>query len=124
MAPSAILERVRRLERRGIIRGYEARLHPEELGFGLLAFVQVKTIELPGETTVAAQFAATPGVLEVHHVAGDDCYLLKVRVADTKALSAWLRDHVGKHPSVQSTKTIIVLETLKEAQSLPLTDSR
>ena len=53
MAPSAVLERVRRLETKGVIEGYETRLNPEALGLGLLAFVFVRTRDVAGETRTA-----------------------------------------------------------------------
>ena len=55
---------------------------------------------------------------EVHHTAGEDCYLVKVRVADTEALGQFMREKVGVIDSVRSTRTTIVLETLKETGTL------
>src|SRR5579864_6832906 len=90
MAPSAVLERVRKLEERGVIKGYEARLDPKALEMGLLAFVLVRTDERVGHMQSEAALLEIPEVQEVHHVAGEDCYLLKVRAANTDALSALL----------------------------------
>jgi len=56
----------------------------------------------------------------VHHVAGEDCYLVKVRVADTDALSILLRERIGAIKSVRSTRTTIALGTLKESYRLPI----
>ena len=75
LAPSAVLERLRKLEDRGVIRGYEARLDPRPLDFGLLAFVFVKTQECGDGTDHL--LAEIPEVLEVHDVAGEDSFLLK-----------------------------------------------
>lgn len=119
MAPSAILERVRKLEARGIVRGYAADLDPLTLGVGLLAFVFVRTEEPVGSHSGGVELGGIPEVLEVHHVAGEDCYLLKIRVADTAALGRLLRDRIGTIPQVRSTRTTIVLETLKESVRLP-----
>src|SRR5579864_5684632 len=80
MAPSGVLERLRKLEERGVVQGYGPKLNPKSLGLGLLAFVFVKTDETAGEETAAKYLAAMPEVQEVHHVAGEDCYLAKVRV--------------------------------------------
>jgi Lrp/AsnC family leucine-responsive transcriptional regulator len=120
MAPSAVLERIRKLESRKVIQSYEARLDPEALGLPLLAFVFVQVDESVGHMTAGDRLAEIPSVLEVHHVAGEDCYLLKVRVADTTALGAMLRDDIGAVESVRSTRTTIVLETEKEGGSLPM----
>jgi Lrp/AsnC family leucine-responsive transcriptional regulator len=120
MAPSAVHERIRKLEERGLIRGYEARLGARELGWGLVAFVFVRTADLPGHAETGEQLARWPEVLEVHHVAGEDCFLLKVRAADTEGLGRLLRDRIGALPLVTSTRTTIVLETLKDTARLPL----
>lgn len=120
MAPSAVLERLRKLEGRKVIKSYEAQLDPEALGLPLLAFVFVQVDESVGHMTAGDRLAEVPNVLEVHHVAGEDCYLLKVRVPDTAALGSMLRDDIGAVESVRSTRTTIVLETEKESGSLPL----
>src|SRR5262249_18013015 len=114
MAPSAVYERIRKLEARGIISGYEARLNPTSVALGLLAFVLVRAAEKVGSLAVGRQLARVPEVQEVHQVAGEDCYLVKLRVADTQALGRVLRDRFGAIPSITSTRTTIVLETLKE----------
>jgi Lrp/AsnC family leucine-responsive transcriptional regulator len=59
-------------------------------------------------------------VQEVHHIAGEDCYLLKVRVADTNALSDLLRQRLGPIDAIRSTRTTIVLSTIKETAQIPL----
>jgi Lrp/AsnC family leucine-responsive transcriptional regulator len=85
---------------------------------GMLAFVAVRTADRPGETRIAATLARVPEVLEVHHVAGDDCLLLKIRARDTAHLSQILRDRLGAVDGVRSTRTTIVLETVKESPRL------
>jgi Lrp/AsnC family leucine-responsive transcriptional regulator len=120
MAPSAVLERVRKLEERGVIRGYEAKLDPKALDLGLLAYVLVRTTESVGHPLSERALADIPEVQEVHHVAGEDCFLLKVRVANTDALSTLLRDRIGAVPTVRSTNTTIVLQTVKEVATIPV----
>ena len=119
MAASAVIERVRKLEERGIIRGYATDLDPKALDLGLLAFVFVRTTDR-GSPATAELLAAVPGVLEVHDVAGEDCYLVKVRAADTEDLYQRLRETFSRVPSVLSTRTTIVLKTLKQTLALPL----
>jgi len=119
MAPSAVFERIRKLEAQGVIRGYEARLQPQALGLGLLAFVFVRTDDR-GSMETGKKLALIPGVQEVHDIAGEDCYLVKVRAANTEALGRLLRDHFGTIPSLRSTRTTIVLSTAKETAQLPL----
>ena len=120
MAPSAVYERIRKLEERGVISGYEARLGAKQLGWGLVAFVFVRTADRPGQTSTGEELARFPEVLEVHHVAGEDCFLLKVRAADTEALGRLLRERIGAVPTVTSTRTTIVLETVKDTARLPI----
>src|SRR6476469_2439941 len=112
MAPSAVLERVKKLEQKGIIEGYPTRIKPEALDLKLLAFIFVKSSEGPGNASVAKQLAKIPEVLELHHIAGEDCYLLKVRSQDPLSLIKLMRDRFSKIPNILSTKTTIVLETL------------
>lgn len=120
MAPSAILERIRKLETRGLIAGYEARLNPRALEMGLLAFIYVRADERIGSRVIGDELAMIPEVQEVHHIAGEDCYLLKVRVADTNALSDLLRQRLGPIDAIRSTRTTIVLSTIKETAQIPL----
>lgn len=120
MAPSAILERIRKLEQRGVIQGYEARIDPAALGLGMLAYVAVRTDERVGDECAGERLARIPEVQEVHHVAGEDCYLLKVRVKDAKALGRLLQDQIKAVEPVRSTRTTVVLDTLRETSLLPL----
>jgi Lrp/AsnC family leucine-responsive transcriptional regulator len=120
IAPSAVLERIRKLERSGAIRGYAAQLDPERLGAELLAFVFVQADERLTDTSAANAMAALPEVQEVHHVAGEDCYLVKVRCASTEALGQLLRLKFGAIPSVRRTRTTIVLGTRKETLAVPV----
>jgi Lrp/AsnC family leucine-responsive transcriptional regulator len=119
MAPSAILERVKKLEQKGIIEGYTTRIQPDALELKLLAFIFVKTSEGPGNASVAKQLAKLPEVLELHHIAGEDCYVVKVRTKDPQSLIHLMREKF-KIPNLLSTKTTIVLETLKETNQLPI----
>lgn len=124
MAPSAVLERIRRLESRGVIQGYEARINPEALGLGVLAFVFVRSTDFDGEAKTAELLSRISEVQEAHHIAGEDCFLLKVRAKDAKTLGRLLRERIGSTGTVQSTRTTIVLETLRESAQLPLEAAR
>ncbi|HEV7508207.1 MAG TPA: Lrp/AsnC family transcriptional regulator [Thermoanaerobaculia bacterium] len=120
MAPSAVLERIRRLESRGVIQGYETRINPEALGLGLVAFIFVASSDMSEEMKTAEQLANIPEVQEVHHIAGEDCFVLKVRVPDAKSLGRLLRQRIGALPTVRSTRTTVVLETVRESSLFPL----
>jgi Lrp/AsnC family leucine-responsive transcriptional regulator len=120
MAPSAVLERVKKLEKKGIIEGYTTRIKPEALNLKLLAFIFVKSSEGPGNLSVAKQLIKLPEVLELHNIAGEDCYLVKIRTQDPQTLVQLMRDKFSKIAGILSTKTTIVLETLKETNYLPV----
>ncbi|NOT48718.1 MAG: Lrp/AsnC family transcriptional regulator [Acidobacteria bacterium] len=118
LAASAVLERIRKLEEKGIIQGYSASVDAKQVGFGLIAFVFVKTNECGDGTDQL--LAEIPEVLEVHDVAGDDSYLLKVRARDPEDLAVLLREKLKSVPMVISTRTTVVLHTVKETTALPL----
>lgn len=121
LAPSAVFERVRKLEERGVIEGYTARVNPKAVGLSLLAYIFVRAEGKPADDEETARMvAAIPEVLEVHDVAGEDCLLVKVRTSDTEALGRLLRERLGAIESITTTRTTIVLETVKEGSSLPI----
>lgn len=120
MVPSGVLERVKKLEERGLLRGYEARVDARKLGYGLVAFTFVKSDDPVGGVASAQVLAAIPEVQEVHHIAGEDCYLIKIRTSDVEALGKLLRERIGVIPSIRSTRTTIVMETLKETATVPI----
>ena len=120
MAPSAILERIRKLRERDVIQGYYTRLNPNAVDMGLLAYVHIKTNEKREKWDVAEIVSKIPEVLEVHDIAGEDCYLVKLRTRDTESLYELLRDKFGTIPSIASTRTTIVLRTVKDTTVLPI----
>ena len=128
LTPSAMLERVRKLEERGFIKGYTALLDPHELGLGLLAFVFMRVDDrddiIGSAESTAEALAALPSVLELHHLAGEDCFLLKVRARDTDDLYRVLKEEFGQFKNVRGTRTTIVLKTVKESVRLPLRRER
>jgi Lrp/AsnC family leucine-responsive transcriptional regulator len=119
LAQSATLERLRKLQDRGIVRGYHAVVDPKAVGLGLLAFVMVRADGNDARETADA-LGRIAGVLEVHNVAGEDCYIVKIRAADPEDLGRLLREQVRRVPSVTGTRTTIVLETTKDTTALPL----
>jgi len=123
LAPSAVFERIKKLEERGAVRGYNANIDPAAVDLGLLAFVLVRSDERGGAPRTEAALVAMPEVQEVHHVAGEDCFMLKVRARDTAALNDLLANRIGSLDSVRSTKTTIVLRTAKETSTIPIASS-
>jgi Lrp/AsnC family leucine-responsive transcriptional regulator len=117
LAPSAVLERLRKLEERDVIRRYSAEIEPKALDLGLTALIAVRTSEC-GEG-VGELLAGIPEVQEVHEVAGDDCFFIKVRTRNTESLGCLLREKIKSIPNVLNTRTTVVLKTFKEGMDLP-----
>src|SRR5205085_6230291 len=92
LSPPAAAERVRRLEAQGLIRGFAAVVDPEALGYPLLAFVGVSLEHAKHRAAFLKLVEQLPQVLECHHVAGEEDYLLKVRCRDTRDLERLISD--------------------------------
>jgi len=122
MAPSAVLERIRKLEKQRIIEGYEVRLNPKFFNKGLIAFITVKTDNHTNEIEIGKKLARRPKVQEVHYVAGEDAFLVKLRGADTEEIGRLIRDTIKSIEGVQLTKTSIVMSTYKETAQFPIDD--
>ena len=118
MAPSGILERVKKLENKKVILAYHAKINPVAVGQKLLSYMFIKTVDIIGDETVGKQLAEIPEVLEVHDIAGDDGYLIKVRTSDNEGLVELMRKHLSKIGGITSTRTTIVLPTIKEEQNI------
>ncbi len=120
LAPSAVLERIRKLEKQGFIDGYEVRLNPRRFSRSLVAFVIVSTHKVTDEKQVGKKLSAMPGVQEVHYIAGQDAFLVKVRLSDNEELGRFIRDKISSIKAVKSTRTSIVLSTYKETARIPI----
>jgi Lrp/AsnC family leucine-responsive transcriptional regulator len=121
MVPSGVLERVRKLEDNGHIQEYTTRISPASLNLGLLAFLFIRAEEPIGGIETAEKLGEFHEVLEIHHVAGEDCYLVKLRLRDNQALAAFMREKIAAIPTITSTRSIIVLETIKETSKVDVT---
>jgi len=118
MAPSAVLERVKKLEQKNIILQYTTRLNPLALNQNLLAYVYIKASNGIGISNTAIELAQIAEVQEVHQIAGDDCFIVKIRTTDSASLLDLMRNTMSKIPDIVITKTTLVLETIKEQQQL------
>lgn len=118
MAPSAILERVKKLEQKEIILHYNAKINPAALGQTLLSFIFIKCADMMEQDHISTMLTEIPEVQEVHDIAGDDGYLIKVRTKDTAGIVDLMRNKLGRIEGILSTRTTIVLETYKEHQKL------
>jgi Lrp/AsnC family transcriptional regulator, leucine-responsive regulatory protein len=109
LSVSAAQQRVRRLERQGVIRGYAALVDPEQAGLPLTAFVSIKPFDPAAPDDAPGRLAHLPAIEACHSVAGDENYILKVRVASPAALEDMLQE-IRAAANV-STRTTIVLST-------------
>src|SRR6267378_1376920 len=119
----AVMERVKRLEEAGHILGYRVQLNRAKAGFPVTAFVAVRygNSDYVGDEPRMRQMVKHPGVIECHHVAGEDCYILKVVAPNLEGVQDILRDLRGPNQTM-NTRTTIVLSTLYENPGLVLTE--
>jgi Lrp/AsnC family leucine-responsive transcriptional regulator len=115
----AVMERVKRLEESGYILGYRVQLDRTKVGLPVTAFVAVRygSSDYVGDEPRMREMEKHPGVLECHHVAGEDCYVLKVIAPSLDGVQEILRDLRGPNTQM-NTRTTIVLSTLFEKPGL------
>ncbi|MEZ5555863.1 Lrp/AsnC ligand binding domain-containing protein [Haliea sp.] len=113
-------ERIKRLEREGIIRGYQAILDPEQLDAGLVVFVQIRLSRTSQDIFEEFKRSAfeLPEVQECYLVSGNFDYLIKARVADMNAYRAFLGETLLTLPGVQESTSYVVMEQVKETLAL------
>lgn len=122
LSQAATSDRIRRLQRDGVIEGYSVRLNPTRLDRALLVFVEV-TLDRTS-TTVFDDFAAAvrrlPEIMECHMLAGGFDYLIKVRVRDMAAYRRFLGESLVTLPGIRQTHTYTVMEEVKSTTDLPI----
>lgn len=122
LSPPSVLQRVRNLERAGLVRGYFALLDPERLGLKITALAMV-SLSLHQEQPIERFRRAIqeiPEVLECYHVSGEFDFLLKIVVRDIRAYEALIRERLSKIKGIQQIKTSFVLATPKSTTQIPL----
>ena len=110
----AVAERIRKLEQSGVIEGYTIRVNRNMTGFSLLAFILVTVAGSENIENFRVKLVRERCVLECHHIAGPNDYLLKVLVRDTAELESFLSQTLKKINGVAASNTIISLSALKE----------
>jgi Lrp/AsnC family leucine-responsive transcriptional regulator len=116
----AVHERIRKLESRGVIAGYTAVLDPQALDRDHVAFVMVTLSEgneFAADDPIVARICDEPDVLEFHRIAGEDCYLIKIRTSTNKDLERLLR-RIRSIRGVARTRTTICLSTELETPTI------
>ncbi|EEX15934.1 proline dehydrogenase transcriptional activator [Citreicella sp. SE45] len=116
LSKSPTQARLRRLEELGVIRGYRAILDPIRLGLDHVAFVEVRMFDT--RESSLAEFnnavAAIPEIEQVHLIAGNFDYLLKVRTADMRDYRRVLAEKISTLPHVSTTSTYVAMQAVKE----------
>lgn len=109
-------ERVKRMERDGVITGYYARVSPHALGRTLLVFLEIKLSAKSGDVfdRVKEELRYVPEVMECHLVSGEFDYLVKARLSEMSAYRRLLGDILKRLPSAASSHSYIVMEEIKE----------
>jgi len=122
LSTTPCIERVKRLEREGILQGFTAVLNAEALGAGLVVFVQIRLSRTAQD--VFAQFKEAASQLaevqECYLVSGNFDYLIKARVADMNAYRRFLGESLLSLPGVQESTSYVVMETVKESLHVPI----
>ena len=119
LSPPAAAERVKRLEERGIIKGFLADIDPEALGLSVLAFVHVRLVPRERIDQFTHWVKTSDCVQECHHVTGDCDYFLKLRCKNIKDLESITTQELKAMMCVQSLKTTISYSTVKDTRALP-----
>jgi Lrp/AsnC family transcriptional regulator, leucine-responsive regulatory protein len=115
---SSVHERVKKLERKGVIKGYVAVLDPDKLSKPLLAFLRLTvSSHESAQTAIRSLCDSEPDILECHNVAGEDCFILKIRAQGPKQLERLLSAIRGSADTSRSV-TNIVLSTYKESSRI------
>lgn len=109
----AVTERIRKLERSGIICGYTVCLDYSKLGYKLLAYLLI-TVAGPYASAFKETMVTLPQIVECHHITGEYDYLIKVMVADTQALETFITQVLKNSHGVIRSNTLVVLSTIKE----------
>ncbi|WP_018150530.1 winged helix-turn-helix transcriptional regulator [Leeia oryzae] len=117
-------ERVKRMERDGIIEGYYARLNPKALGANLLVFVEIRLASKSGDLfeEFKREVLKLPNVMECHLVSGDFDYLIKARIGEMTQYRKLLGDILLKLPGATESKSYVVMEEVKESLAMPIAD--
>ena len=108
LAPSSVSDRLRRLERDGVIKRWTVALDAAAVGLGVLAYIGVRSSRTCAD--LLNEMADLPEIEEVHSVAGELCFLLKVRVPDTNGLLG-LIERLRAIEGIEQTQTTVVLKT-------------
>ena len=122
LSPTPCSDRVKRMERDGVILGYHARVNPHAVGRNLLVFLEIKLSAKSGDVfdRVKEALRVVPEVLECHLVSGEFDYLVKARLSEMNAYRRLLGDILKRLPAAASSHSYVVMEEVKSDGLLPV----
>lgn len=120
LSVSAVNERIKKLQKQGIVLGWEARINPKKVGLDVLAFIHILLGERVDEGLFLKEIEKIPEVLECHHITGEWSYLMKIRCKNISHFEHLLGVRIKGVPGVLRTQTVIALSSPLERTSLPL----
>lgn len=122
LSPAPTLERVKKLEKNGIIESYHANLNKQEIGIGVSTFVHVALIGHRKSIvdSFVSQIVGIPEVVECHHITGQGDFILKVVSKDITSYQKLLVEVINEIPEIDNTQSTVILSTFKETKVMPI----
>ncbi len=124
LSPAPTLERVKKLEKNGVIESYHANLNKQEIGLGVTTFVHVALIGHRKSIvdSFVLQIVNIPEVVECHHITGQGDFILKVVSKDISSYQKLLVEVINEIPEIDNTQSTVILSTFKESRVMPIPD--
>ena len=125
LSPAPTLERVKKLERLGVIKSYHAKLDMDELGLGIQTFMQVSLLRHKNNAiqNFMDQVNEISEIVECYHITGGSDYLLKIIVQDMRSYERLVMDKLSNIEEIGQMQTMMVLSVVKQADKLPLSNN-
>lgn len=122
LSPAPTLERVKKLEKNGVIESYHAKLNKQEIGLGVSTFVHVALISHRKGIvdSFVEQITCIPEVVECHHITGQGDFILKVVSQDITSYQRLLVEVINEIPEIDNTQSTVILSTFKDSRVMPI----
>ena len=122
LSVTAVFERIKRLERNGVISGYVALVAPEKVGKAFMVLTQIKLVQHTKNNVIKfeGEVVKLPEVLECYHVSGEYDYILKVLVKDMEAYREFMLSKLTNLEHIGSTQSTFIISSVKSTTALPL----
>jgi len=122
LSPAPTLERVKKLEKNGVIESYHANLNKQEIGLGVTTFIHVALIGHRKSIVDAfvSQIIGIPEIIECHHITGQGDFILKVVSSDISSYQKLLVEVINEIPEIDNTQSTVILSTFKESRVMPI----